>query len=153
MNDVMTRPRGRTYRRELRVEWGDCDPAGIVFYPRYLEFFDANTAYLLEHAGLSMDRLRTEYGIAGLPLVDVQAKFLLPSRTGERITIESEVAKCSRARVTVDHRLFRGDELAVQGRESRVWAAASETGTSGLRICAVPQEVVDRLMGSSPTNA
>lgn len=28
-------------RRTIRIEWGDCDPAGIVFYPRYFEWFDA----------------------------------------------------------------------------------------------------------------
>ena len=25
-------------RRTIRIEWGDCDPAGIVFYPRYFEW-------------------------------------------------------------------------------------------------------------------
>ena len=24
--------------RTVRIEWGDCDPAGIIFYPRYFEF-------------------------------------------------------------------------------------------------------------------
>src|SRR5262245_13444018 len=39
-------------RREVRIEWGDCDPANIVFYPRYFAFFDASTAYLFEAVGL-----------------------------------------------------------------------------------------------------
>ena len=30
-----------TITRNVRIEWGQCDPAGIVFYPRYFEIFDA----------------------------------------------------------------------------------------------------------------
>ena len=29
--------------RTVRIEWGDCDPAGIVFYPRYFAMFDHST--------------------------------------------------------------------------------------------------------------
>ena len=43
--------------RTVRIEWGDCDPAGIIFYPRYFEIFDASTAMLFERA-LGMTKLR-----------------------------------------------------------------------------------------------
>jgi 4-hydroxybenzoyl-CoA thioesterase len=36
--------------RKTRVEWGDCDPAGIIFYVRYFDFFDVSTTMLLERA-------------------------------------------------------------------------------------------------------
>ena len=36
--------------RTLRIEWGDCDPAGIVFYPRYFAMFDTSTTELMEAA-------------------------------------------------------------------------------------------------------
>ena len=39
--------------RRLAIEWGDCDPAGIVFYPRYFAMFDASTASLFQRALLS----------------------------------------------------------------------------------------------------
>ena len=38
-------------RRTVRIEWGDCDPAGIVFYPRYFAMFDASTSFLFEAVG------------------------------------------------------------------------------------------------------
>ena len=37
-------------RRTVEIEWGDCDPAGIVYFPRYFEIFDASTAALFERA-------------------------------------------------------------------------------------------------------
>jgi YbgC/YbaW family acyl-CoA thioester hydrolase len=85
--------RGRVFSRELRIEWGDCDPAAIVFYPRYLAFFDANTAYLFEAAGLPKLEMVKTYDIVGMPLVDVQARFHIPSRFGDRITIESHISR------------------------------------------------------------
>jgi len=39
-----------TNTRTTRIEWGDCDPAGIIFYVRYYEIFDVSTAMLIERA-------------------------------------------------------------------------------------------------------
>ena len=36
--------------RSVRIEWGDCDPAGIIFYPRYFAMFDHSTAMLISAA-------------------------------------------------------------------------------------------------------
>ena len=46
-----------TNRRTVRIEWGDCDPAGIVFYPRYFAMFDHSTVLLIERA-LGMNKRR-----------------------------------------------------------------------------------------------
>ena len=39
-----------TYVRNTRIEWGDCDPAGIVFYPRYFAMFDSCTTAMFSQA-------------------------------------------------------------------------------------------------------
>jgi 4-hydroxybenzoyl-CoA thioesterase len=139
-----TAPSTFTFRREVRIEWGDCDPAGIVFYPRYLAFFDANTAYLFEAAGLPKADLVTTYDIVGLPLIDVQAKFLVPSRFGDRINIESNVGEWRRSSLRIEHRIFRNGELAVQGHESRVWGGKDPGRPGAIKVKAIPQEVIDR---------
>ena len=36
--------------RKTRIEWSDCDPAGIIFYPRYFEIFDTGTTALFERS-------------------------------------------------------------------------------------------------------
>ena len=41
-------------RRRIRVDWGHCDPAGIVFYPNYFRWFDQCTSALFESAGLPL---------------------------------------------------------------------------------------------------
>ena len=47
--------------RTVRIEWGDCDPMGIIFYPRYFAIFDACTTMLIERA---LGRLKHEIGRA-----------------------------------------------------------------------------------------
>ena len=61
--------------RAVRIEWGDCDPAGIVYYPRYLALFDASTTALIERAlGMrKLDYLKA-YDFAGHPLVTAVAR-------------------------------------------------------------------------------
>jgi len=77
---------------KVEIEWGDCDPAGIVFYPHYFAYFDAATNRLFE-AALGMKKIawREKYGIVGIPMVDTRARFLVPSEFGDVIRIESTV--------------------------------------------------------------
>ena len=83
-----------TNTRVIRVQWGDCDPAGIVFYPRYFEWFDAGTILLFEKAtGMIKSRMLETYGGAGLALLEARAAFKVASRYGEDIEIKSEVTE------------------------------------------------------------
>ncbi len=133
------------YRREVRIEWGDCDPAAIVFYPRYLAFFDANTAYLFEAVGLPKAEMVKSYDIVGIPLVDVAAKFFIPSRFGERITIQSHMAGFGRSSLKIVHQVLKEDgRLAIQAQETRVWARRDAGRPEGIRAEAIPPEVIAR---------
>ena len=54
---------GRCYHQHpaRRIEWGECDPAGIVFYPRYFAMFDERTTLLFSTAlGLNEIRVAQE---------------------------------------------------------------------------------------------
>ena len=54
--------------RDLQIEWGQCDPAGIVFHPRYLEIFDACAALLFQHAsGMTKAEMLRRYDAVGIP--------------------------------------------------------------------------------------
>ena len=70
--------------RRVRIEWSYCDPAGIVFYPRYFEIFDASTAALIERAlGLTMFQSLKTFDFAGYPLARTRARFIRPTRYGD----------------------------------------------------------------------
>ena len=136
-------------RRELRIEWGQCDPAGIVFYPQYLIIFDTSTGWLFERTGLKPLAMRQKYGIVGLPIVDVGARFLMPCRFDDEIFVESAVDEWGRSSFTVRHRILKGDALAIEGFEKRVWAASNPAQAGGIKGQQIPTEIIAAL--SDPT--
>jgi 4-hydroxybenzoyl-CoA thioesterase len=97
-----------TNRKTTAIEWGDCDPAGIVYFPRYFEYCDACTNARFAHAGLPKPQMLRRYRIAGIPLVDLRGKFLAPSRCGDTVEVESRIVSCGRGSFSVQHRIFRG---------------------------------------------
>ena len=133
-------------RRSVTIEWGDCDPAGIVFYPRYFAMFDTSTAALFSAAlGIDKFALRRRFGIVGFPMLETAAKFTVPSRYGETVTIETCITRLGRSSFNVAHRLLRGDEVAIEATETRVWAVADPDDPDKIRSAPMPQEVIAAL--------
>jgi len=140
-----------TNRRTLRIEWGQCDPAGIVFYPQYLIIFDSSTGWLFERTGLKPLAMRKKYGIVGMPVVEVGAQFIMPCRFDDEIIVESEVGEWGRSSFTVRHRVLNESKLALEGFEKRVWAAPHPERAGAIKAQPVPAEIIASL--SDPTGA
>lgn len=130
-------------RRQLTIEWGHCDPAGIVFNPRFFEFFDASTWLLFEAVlGVKPEDLAATYAIMGIPLVDARAEFRKPAKFGDTIEIASRVSEFRRSSFDIEHHISVGGELAIEGGETRVWAARDKADPEKIRAVAVPPEVI-----------
>ena len=140
-----TRVASFTFRRQLTIEWGQCDPAGIVFNSRFFEMFDASSWLLFEAAlGVKPPDLRDRFGIIGIALVDARANFLKPAKFGDTIEIASRVSEFRRSSFDVEHRITVQGELAVDGSESRVWAVRSKDNPDKISAAAIPAEVIAR---------
>jgi 4-hydroxybenzoyl-CoA thioesterase len=134
-----------TNRKEIQIEWGDCDPFGIVFFPRYFEYFDACTNALFHRAlGISKAEILRQYKIAGIPLVQASCNFLVPSSFGDVVIVESTVTQWGTSSFSVQHKLFRGETLGVEGQEKRVWAVRVSGEPFKAQSQPVPKEVIDR---------
>jgi 4-hydroxybenzoyl-CoA thioesterase len=133
------------YRRQFAIEWGYCDPAGIVFNSRFFEFFDWSAWLLFEKAlGVRPADLGTTFGILGIPLVDAKARFLKPAKFNDLADIASEVSEFRRSSFEVKHRISIGGELAVEGSETRAWAAQDPADPVKLRGVPIPADVIER---------
>jgi 4-hydroxybenzoyl-CoA thioesterase len=131
-------------QRQLTIEWGHCDPAGIVFNSRFFEFFDASTGLLFQRAlGMKKAEMMAAYQ-ADMPLVDARAKFMIPARFGDVVEIASTVAEFRRSSFDVQHRIFKDGKLAVEGQETRVWIGRDADDPSRLRSKPIPPEVIAR---------
>ncbi len=132
-----------TYRRAFRIQWADCDPAGIVFNPRFFEFFDANTWLLFEAAlGVKMQELNSRYDVAGIALVDAQGNFLKPAAFGDEVELISRVTEFRRSSFDVEHRLVKGGDLLVEGTETRVWAKHHPSDPQRIVTAPIPADVI-----------
>jgi 4-hydroxybenzoyl-CoA thioesterase len=132
-------------RRQFMIEWGHCDPAGIVFNSRFFEFFDWGTWTLFEAAlGVKPHELGPTYGIMGIPLVDAGARFLAPARFGDVVELTSRVSEFRRSSFDVEHQLLVHGALAVEGKETRVWAARDAVDPSKIKSQPIPPEVAAR---------
>ena len=132
-------------RRTVHIEWGDCDAAGIVFYPRYFAMFDASTHYLFEAAGYAKADLRAKFDMIGFPMVDTRAKFLIPSSYGDDIVIKTRVAAIRNSSFDIEHRVFKAQALAIEGVETRVWSGPHPEDPKRLKARKIPDEVVRAL--------
>jgi 4-hydroxybenzoyl-CoA thioesterase len=138
-----------TNRKTIQIEWGDCDPAQIVHFPRYLAYFDACTTALFKKAGLAKRQMLKTWGIVGIPVVDLRASFKAPSRFTDTVIVESEITEWRRSSFCVHHRLFNKNVLAVECFEIRVWTAVSQADPERIEGKPVPREVIAMFSGKN----
>ena len=125
------------FKRELTIEWGDCDDAGIVFYPNFFYWFDSTFQGLLRSKGLSQREIRSRFK-AVTPLVDVGANFRSPVTYDDVVTIEAVVSEWAERRMRVSYTVRCGDRLVATGFELRAWAEV--VGEGRLKGASIPDE-------------
>ena len=125
----------------VRVEFGDCDPAGIVFYPNFFRWFDAGSRWFFSECGLPpwRDTERT-HGIVGTPLLEASSRFLRPATYGDRIEVHTSVAEWNARTFVQSHRIRRGDELLAEGREVRAFVVRDPQRGGRMRAVPIPDD-------------
>src|SRR5215470_18070177 len=95
-------PRNSVYRKQILVRFGDCDPAGIVFYPRYFDMFNSLVEdWCREELNFSFSEIVTHRGW-GLPTVHLEVDFLAPSVFGEVLSANLFVTALGRTSISLD---------------------------------------------------
>ncbi len=131
--------------RMRRIEWSDCDPAGIVFYPRYFSMFDTSTTALFEKAlDMTAAQIFRYFDVVGFPLVDARARFINPIWFSDDVTIETQMLEFRRSSFDLQHRLLKDGELAVEGFETRVWVGRHPDDPMRMKSQPLPQEIIAR---------
>ncbi len=124
----------------LRVEFGDCDPAGIVWFPNFFRWIDAASRHFFVECGVPpWHELERRMGVIGTPLVDTQARFVKSASYGDPLDIETSIPEWRDKSFVQKHRVLRDGELIMECTEVRVFAARREGG--GIRAVPAPDEV------------
>ncbi|MEM8664685.1 MAG: thioesterase family protein [Pseudomonadota bacterium] len=105
------------------VDWGDCDAAGIVFYPNFYRWMDGHFHQFTE-ARLGFDqRTWRAYDMLGTPLRHTACTFHYPARFGDTLTVSSAVTGQSDRSFSMAYTFSLSGRLVAEGSEVRVCVA------------------------------
>ncbi len=115
----------RLFSLPVQLRWGECDPAGIIFYPTYFLWFDAATWNMFAQAGYHAKRMRAEH--LAMPLVAADCQFRHPAEQQDRAEVCSHILRWGGKSFVVGHKVVREDGiLLAEGSETRVWGRYAE---------------------------
>lgn len=123
----------RVFSTEFTVECGDCDEAGIVFYPNYFYWLDCTYQRFLRSRSLGQRQIRDRFS-AVTPLVDVGLRFRSPLRYDDVLRIEARLSDWEERRFRIDYTLTSDDRKIAEGHEFRAWAILADTGLKGAPV-------------------
>ena len=140
IEDPMTTPKTIIY--EFTVTFGDCDPAGIVFYPNYSRWMDASSENFFRNCGLPPWReLEKTSGIVGAPLLEIRNRFVQPASYGQTLQIHTHVAEWRGKAFIQNHRVMRGIDLICEGQETRIFCIKHPEVANKIKAIPLPEDI------------
>ena len=127
---------------DIKVQFGDCDPAGIVFFPNFSKWMDASSLHFFMECGVPPWRelLKTR-GIVGTPLLEINTQFRQPATYGETLHIHTSVIEW-RAKVFIQkHVVMRGDVVLCEGTETRAFVIHPPEAPDRIKAIPVPEDI------------
>jgi 4-hydroxybenzoyl-CoA thioesterase len=129
-----------------RVEFGDCDPAAIVWFPNFFRWIDAASRHFFIACGVPpWHETEKTLGIIGTPLVDTHARFVKTASYGDILQLHVSIAEWRGKSFVQRYRVMRGEDLIMECDEVRIFAGRREGG--GIRALEIPGEIRERCSG------
>ena len=124
----------------VQLRWGECDPAGIIFYPTYFLWFDAAAWNMFAQVGYHAKRMRDEH--RSMPLVAAGCEFKHPAEQEDRCEVRSRIARWGGKSFVVAHDVVRVDgTLLAAGSETRVWGRYENGAGTALKGQTIGEEL------------
>ncbi len=132
----------KTVIHTIHVEFGDCDPAGIVWFPNFFRWIDAASRRFFIDCGVPpWHETEKTMGVFGTPLVDTHSKFVKTASYGDTLAIHVSVTEWREKSFVQTYRIMRGEDLIMECEEVRIFAARRTDGKNGIRAVAIPLEI------------
>jgi len=137
-----TQPRSREHVYRVNVQFGDCDPAGIVFFPNFNRWMDeASLAFFMACGIPPWRELVKTRGIVGTPLLEIHTRFTKTATYGETIEIHTTVEHWAAKTFRHRHVVRRGDTVLCEGTEVRAFVMRDAQDPDRLRAIPVPEDI------------
>lgn len=139
---------GVVVRHAVTLEWGDCDPAGIIYYPTYFKWWDQGTWRLFWAAGIDRRVMLDDMDGVETPILNATGTFESTVTPGETLVVESRVERWGNSSFKVVHRALTPDGRTVaHGHETRCWTKNSPSAPGKLKAERIPDAVIARMGG------
>ncbi len=132
----------KTTTMGVEIRFGDCDPAGIVFFPRYHRWMDAASLHFFMTCGVPpWHELELTTGIVGTPLLEHHARFVKSATYGEKLLITTNVVEWGAKVFKQKHVVTRGDDLICESTETRIFVVRDKVDRRKIRAIPVPEDI------------
>ncbi len=129
----------------VQVQFGDCDPAGIVFFPNFSRWMDAASLHFFMSCGIPPWReLVKTTGIVGTPLLEIHTKFFKPATYGETIEVHTSITEWRDKVFIQRHEVRRGTDLLCEGLETRAFVVRPEGHPDRIKAIPIPADIKAR---------
>ena len=126
----------------VTVQFGDCDPAGIVFFPNFSRWMDQSSLAFFMACGIPPWReLVKTRGIIGTPLLEIHTRFLKPATYGEQIQVHTTVEEWAVKTFRQRHVVRRGDTVLCEGTEVRAFCIRDAKDPDRIRAIPIPEDL------------
>ena len=142
----------KTVTHTVRVEFGDCDPAGIVWFPNFFRWIDAASRNFFTQCGVPRwEETTRTLGVIGTPLVDTRSRFLQTASYGDTLQIHVTVKEWRDKSFVQTYRVTRENtgrddahgqpDLIMECEEVRIFATTRNDGKNSIRAVPVPASI------------
>jgi 4-hydroxybenzoyl-CoA thioesterase len=132
---------------EVDVMFGDCDPAGIVFFPNFSKWMDASSLNFFAQCGIPPWReLATTRGIIGTPLLEIHTRFIRPATYGEKLQVYTTVQEWREKVFVHKHVVRRGETVLCEGTETRAFCTRHPDDPQRIRAVPIPEDIKSRCL-------
>ena len=105
-----------------KVLFKHCDPAGIVFYPRYFEMINDCVEAFFDEIGTPFEVL---HKTASIPTAQIATTFHAPSRHGDLLVINLDVVRIGNSSLTLSFRTTTDSEKRFSAESTLVYITPS----------------------------
>ncbi len=124
------------------VHFGDCDPAGIVFFPNFSRWMDeASLAFFMACGVPPWRELLNTRGIVGAPLLEIHTTFSKSATYGETLEVHTSIEAWAAKTFRHRHTVRRAGELICEGTEVRAFVIRDPANPARLKAIPVPEDI------------
>jgi len=132
----------RIVTTDVLVNFGDCDPAGIVFFPNFSRWMDAASLNFFVACGVPVwSELVKTTGIIGTPVLEINVKYVSPAKYGETIRISTSIVEWREKVFVQKHVVTRGETLLCEGTDVRAFVTKHPQDPNRIKAISVPADI------------